>query len=50
METSGGLLRVVLLTLVAAAIWFVGATFDGLPAARGLDAPPTDFSAARAYA
>src|SRR5215475_8960737 len=50
MESNGSLLRVISLTLVAVAIWFLGATFDGLPTARGLDAPPTEFSAARAYA
>ena len=50
MDSHGGLLRVVSLTLVAVAIWFLGASFDGLPKPRGLDAPPTEFSAARAYA
>lgn len=49
MESNGGLLRVVSLTLVAVAIWFLGATFDGLPKPKGADAPATEFSAARAY-
>src|SRR3569832_178895 len=50
MDSNGGLLRVVSLTLVAVAIWLLGATCDGLPKPRCLDAPPTEFSAARAYA
>ncbi|HEV2652401.1 MAG TPA: M20/M25/M40 family metallo-hydrolase [Rhizomicrobium sp.] len=43
-------LRVVLLALLAAVVWWAGRTFDGEPAPRGLDAPITDFSAARANA
>src|SRR5690348_15946681 len=50
MGSNGGFLRVASLTLVAVAIWFLGTTFEGLPKPRGLDAPPTEFSAARAYA
>src|ERR1700712_5621409 len=50
MEANGGLLRVVSLTLVAVAIWFLGATFTGVPNPRGLGAASTEFSAARAYA
>ncbi|HXC57137.1 MAG TPA: M20/M25/M40 family metallo-hydrolase [Rhizomicrobium sp.] len=43
-------LRLAALALVAVAIWFLGATFNGLPVPRGLDAPATEFSAARADA
>jgi len=49
-RSSGAGLRLVVLALLSAAIWFAGATFDGVPSPRGLDTPPTEFSAARAYA
>ena len=39
--------RFVGLALLALAFWFAGRTFEGLPNPRGLDAPPTEFSAAR---
>ncbi|HEY0107068.1 MAG TPA: M20/M25/M40 family metallo-hydrolase [Rhizomicrobium sp.] len=45
-----GLLRIAVLALTAGAMWFAGATFDGTPAPRGAQAPPTEFSAARADA
>jgi hypothetical protein len=41
-------LRVVLLALVATAFWFAGAYLDGMPRPKGLDAPLTEFSEARA--
>jgi hypothetical protein len=47
-KSSGASLRLVVLALVAVAIWFAGATFNGLPTPRGLDAPVREFSAARA--
>ncbi|MEI9989375.1 MAG: M20/M25/M40 family metallo-hydrolase [Rhizomicrobium sp.] len=50
LKSSGTGLRLVALALVAVAIWFAGATFDGLPRPLGADAPATEFSAARAYA
>ena len=50
MEPGRYYARVNVLALVAVAIWFFGATFVGLPAPRGSDAAPTEFSAARAYA
>ena len=49
-KSSGAGVRLVVLAVVAAAIWFAGATFDGLPNPLGPDAPATEFSAARAYA
>src|SRR5258707_3033238 len=45
-----GFMRVIALAAVAVAIWFLGATFTGLPTPRGADAPATEFSAARADA
>ena len=49
-KTPGAGLRLAVLTIVAIAIWCLGSVFDGQPAPRGPDAPPTDFSAARADA
>jgi hypothetical protein len=49
-RSSSAGLRLVALVLIAVAIWFCGATFDGLPRPLGPDAPATEFSAARAYA
>ena len=49
-EDAGGVLRLVGLALLAIAIWFLGATYTGQPVPKGLDAPTTDFSAARADA
>jgi len=42
--------RVVSLVLIAAAVWLIANTFNGLPAPLGLDAAATEFSAARADA
>lgn len=42
------ILRICGLTLLAVAIWFVARAGDAPPAPRGLDAPSTEFSAARA--
>ncbi len=50
MGARAGGLRFAVLALVAVAIWFAGATFDGLPAPQGREAPPTEFSAVRALA
>jgi peptidase M28-like protein len=47
-KSSGAVLRLVVLALVAVAIWSLGAVLTGEPVPRGLDAPATDFSAARA--
>ncbi|HJW41565.1 MAG TPA: M20/M25/M40 family metallo-hydrolase [Rhizomicrobium sp.] len=49
-KASGAALRLALLALAALAIWLAGATFTGLPAPKGFDAPPTEYSAARADA
>lgn len=50
MNGSGSIMRVFALALVAIGFWFVGRYVDNMPAPRGLDAPPTEFSAARANA
>jgi Peptidase family M28 len=50
MDSGGGVLRIVGLALLALAVWFAGRYIDGQPKPRGLDAPPTEFSAARADA
>src|SRR5579871_3602086 len=42
------LARLAGLALLTAAIWIIGATFNGQPTPKGLDAPATEFSAARA--
>jgi hypothetical protein len=47
---NGSIVRVVALALVAVGFWFVGRYINDMPAPRGLDAPPTEFSAARADA
>ncbi|HEY4939873.1 MAG TPA: M20/M25/M40 family metallo-hydrolase [Rhizomicrobium sp.] len=44
------LLRLAVLALVALGIFLLGRTFNGMPDPRGLDAAPTEFSAARASA
>jgi hypothetical protein len=49
-KTSGGALRLVVLAIVAVALWCLGSVLDGEPSPRGLDAPATAFSAARADA
>ncbi|HUO90156.1 MAG TPA: M20/M25/M40 family metallo-hydrolase [Rhizomicrobium sp.] len=50
MNGSGSLLRVIALALVVVGFWFAGRYGDNMPAPRGLDAPSTEFSAARASA
>jgi hypothetical protein len=49
-NNTRALLRLAILGLLALAIFWLGRTFDGVPSPRGLDAPPTEFSAARASA
>lgn len=44
------LLRLAVLALIALGIFLLGRTFNGMPDPRGLDAAPTEFSAARASA
>ncbi len=46
----GSSIRVIVLALAAIGIWFAGVFFNGMPAPRGLDAPATEFSSARADA
>ncbi|HEX4301698.1 MAG TPA: M20/M25/M40 family metallo-hydrolase [Rhizomicrobium sp.] len=46
----GSSIRVIVLALVAVGIWFAGVFFNGMPVPRGLDAPPQEFSSARADA
>ena len=48
MGNSGSILRVIALTLVAVAFWFVGRYATGMPTPLGAEAAPTEFSAARA--
>ena len=43
-------MRLAALSLLALAIFWLGRSFDGVPSPRGLDAPATEFSAARASA
>ena len=50
MNGSVSIVRVVGLALIAVGFWFVGRYVNNMPAPRGLDAPPTEFSAARADA
>ena len=45
---ANGIVRFQLLVLIAVAFWFAGSVFDGEPGPKGLDAPPAQFSAARA--
>ncbi|MEI9993245.1 MAG: M20/M25/M40 family metallo-hydrolase [Rhizomicrobium sp.] len=47
-KASGARPRLILLAALAVAIWVLGATFNGLPAPRPMNAPATAFSAARA--
>jgi hypothetical protein len=50
MNSTGSIVRVLALALIAVGFWFVGRYGNNMPAPRGLDAPPTEFSAARADA
>ncbi len=44
----GAVVRVAALALIAVAIWFIGKYDTGMPEPQGMDAPKTEFSAARA--
>jgi hypothetical protein len=46
----GAIVRVVALALIAVGFWFLGKYDTGMPDPNGLDAPKTEFSAARADA
>jgi hypothetical protein len=46
----GTTIRVLALAAIAVAIWFIGKYDTGMPDPKGLDAPKTEFSAARADA
>jgi hypothetical protein len=50
MGNLGAVMRLVALTLIALAIWFLGKYDTGIPAPKDQTAPPTEFSAARAGA
>src|SRR5579871_3164059 len=45
---ADALARIFSLALIALAIWLIGSAFNGQPRPLGLDAPATEFSAARA--
>ncbi|MGZ5924340.1 MAG: M20/M25/M40 family metallo-hydrolase, partial [Rhizomicrobium sp.] len=47
-KSADAIARVISLALVALAIWLIGSAFNGQPRPLGLDAPATEFSAARA--
>lgn len=48
LKSADAIARVVSLALVALAIWLIGSAFNGQPRPLGLDAPASEFSAARA--
>ena len=47
-KDADALARIFSLALIALAIWLIGSAFNGQPRPLGLDAPATEFSAARA--
>ncbi len=47
-NSARGVLRIVVLALVALGLWYLGRTLNGLPEPKGPDAPATEFSSARA--
>jgi hypothetical protein len=49
-NNTGTVLRIVVLALVALGIWYLGRVVTGQPEPRGPNAPPAEFSAARADA
>lgn len=49
-NSTRGVLRIVLLALVALALWYLGRVANGMPEPKGPDVPATEFSAARADA